>query len=48
MKNSSIPRRWQVAAGPRLERVPGGVTIRRYRLVPLAKASKQRPKAVTA
>jgi hypothetical protein len=49
MKNSSMPRRWQVAAGPRPERVPGAMAIRRYRLVPLAKASKpQPPKALTA
>jgi hypothetical protein len=47
MKTTPIPRRWRVAAGPRPERTPGGVAIRRYRLVPLAKASKPRPKAVT-
>jgi hypothetical protein len=48
MKTRSIPRRWQLAAGPQARPVPGAVAIRRYRLVPLAKAGKQPPKAVTA
>jgi hypothetical protein len=48
MKTTYMPRRWRLATGPRPERAPGPVAIRRYRLVPLAKASRPRPKAVTA
>jgi hypothetical protein len=47
MKTTSMPRRWRVSTGPRPTRAPGAVVIRRYRLVPLAKATKPRPKAVT-
>jgi hypothetical protein len=47
MKTTVMPRRWRLASGPRPERVPGAVAIRRYRLVPLAKASKTPPKAAT-
>lgn len=48
MKTNSMPRRWRVTAGPRAQRTSGGVAIRRYRLVPLERASKARAKTVTA
>jgi hypothetical protein len=43
----SIPRRWRLAQRPPVERIPGGLAIRRYKLVPLTKTNEGPPKAAT-